>query len=81
MFCIIWKNIVQGAKYVNSPMLILNAILGVIGVFIACSIIDFIVEKVIINNLIKLLSNIYYKVKQLKKYIRIKNKLIEFYNN
>ena len=78
---IIWKNIVQGAKYVNSPMLILNAILGVIGVFIACSIIDFIVEKVIINNLIKLLSNIYYKVKQLKKYIRIKNKLIEFYNN
>ena len=78
---IIWKQIVQGTKYINSPFLILNAIIGVLGVFFICFIIDCIVEKLIINNLIKIISKIYHKIKQIKKYEKLENKIIKFYNN
>ena len=37
---IIWLDIVQGAKYTNSPYLIINAIVGVISVFVVCAIIE-----------------------------------------
>lgn len=81
-FCdIIWQNILRGASYISSPMLILNATLGVIGLFIACSIIDFIVEKFVINNLMKVLTKIYYRLKQMKMYVKLENKIIDFYNN
>lgn len=78
---IIWKQIVQGSKFINSPFLILNAICGVVGVFLISMIIDFIVEKLIIKNLVKIISIIYNKVKQMKIYMKLENKVIEFYNN
>ena len=78
---IIWKQIVQGNKFINSPLLILDAIGGVVGVFLISMIIDLIVEKLIINNLVKIMSIIYNKVKQMKIYMKLENKVIEFYNN
>lgn len=78
---IIWEQIVQGSKYVNSPFLILNAIGGVIGVFLIAMVIDFIVEKLIISSLVKIISKIYYKIKQTNTYIKLENEMIEFYNN
>ncbi len=77
---IIWNKIVQGAKFINSPFLILNAILGVLGVFIISSIIYWVVENAIIVNLIKIIENIYHRTKEIKRYNELKNKVIEFYN-
>ena len=78
---IIWKQIVQGSKFINSPFLILNAIGGVIGVFLISMLIDLVVEKLIIKNLVKIISKIYNKVRQMKMYIKSENKVIELYNN
>lgn len=78
---IIWKQIVQGNKFINSPLLILDAIGGVVGVFLISMIIDLIVEKLIINNLVKIISKVYNKVRQMKMYIKLENKVIEFYDN
>ena len=78
---IIWKQIVRGSEFTNSPLLIINAILGVIGVFIISMIIYVIIEKLIINNLVKILSKIYYKVKETNLYIQAENKLVNYYNN
>lgn len=78
---IIWKQIVQGSKFINSPLLILNAIGGVIVVFLISMIIDLVVEKLIIKNLVKIVSTIYSKVKQMKICMKLENKVIEFYNN
>ena len=61
--------------------MILNAIGGVIGVFLIAMVIDFIVEKLIISSLIKIISKIYYKIKQTNTYIKLENEMIEFYNN
>lgn len=54
---------------------------GVIGVFIVCMIIDLIVQKLLINNLLKLLSKIYRILINSKLYVKAKNKIIDFYNN
>ena len=78
---IIWEDMIQVEKYINSPMLIFNAIFGVISVLLCAVIIDFIVEKIIINNSIKIISKIYYKIKQMKIYAKIENKVLQFYNN
>lgn len=78
---IIWKDVVQGSKFINSPLLILNAIGGVLGVFLISMIIDLVVEKLIIKNLVKILSKIYNKVKQMRLYTKLENKVIEFYNS
>ncbi len=78
---IIWKQLIQGSTYINSPMLILNAIFGVISVFLCAMVIDFVIERIIINNLIKIISKIYYKIKQMKVYTKIENKVLQFYNN
>ena len=77
---IIWKQLIQGSRYIDLPSLILNAIFGVISVFLCAMIIDFIVEKIIINNLIKIISKIYYKIKEMKIYVKIENKVLQFYN-
>lgn len=78
---IIWKQLIQGSKYINSPMLILNAVFGVISVLLFAMLIDFIIEKIIINNLIKIISKTYYKIKQTKAYKKIENKVLQFYNS
>ena len=78
---IIWEDIVLVEKYINSQMLIINATLSVIGVFIVCALIDIIIEKFVIKNLIKLLSKIFNRIKQMKIYMQVQNKIIEFYNN
>lgn len=77
---IIWNKIIQGNKFANSPLLILNGILGGLGVFIISAIIYWIIEKIIIINLIKIIEKICNKVKEIKLYDELKNKVIEFYN-
>ncbi len=42
---IIWLDIVQGAKYINSPYLIINIICGVTSVFVVCVTIEMIRQK------------------------------------
>ena len=78
---IIWKQIVKGNEFINSPLLILNAILGVLGVFIVSMIIYIIVEKLIINNLLKIFSKIYSKLRCTKKYMYLEAKLVKYYNS
>ena len=78
---IIWKQIVKGNEFINSPLLILNAILGVLGVFIVSMIIYIIVEKLIINNLLKIFSKIYSRLRCTKKYMYLKEKLVKYYNS
>ena len=78
---IIWKQLIQGSTYINSPMLILNATFGVISVFLCAMVIDLVIEKIIISNLIKIISKISYKIKQMKVYRKIENKVLQFYNN
>ena len=77
---IIWRQLIQGSKYINSPLLIINAILGVSSVFIIAIIIDIIIEKIIINNIMKLITKIVKKIKQKKLYIRLESKIIKFYS-
>ena len=78
---IIWKQMVRGYNYINSPILIINAICGVLGVFLIALILDIIIDKLLVNNLLKLLSKIWHKMKKLKKYDRFKNSIAKFYNN
>ena len=78
---IIWKQIVQGSNYINSPFLIINAIVAVIGVFLISMIIYLVVEKLIIKNLVKILSKIYNKVKQMEMYVKLENRVTAFYNS
>lgn len=76
----IWKELVQGNKYINSPLLIINAIIGVICVFVICSIISFIVENYVVKYVMKILERIGYKISKQKLYIKVKTKLVDFYN-
>ena len=78
---IIWKQIVRGSAFINPPLLIVNAICGVLFVFIASMLIYIVVEKLIIKNLVKMLSKIYHKVKNTNLYLRIENKLANYYNS
>ena len=78
---IIWKQIVRGNEFINSPLLIINAICGVIGVFIISMLIDIIVEKLIVKNFVKILSKIYHRIRNTNLYIQVENKLIRYYNS
>ena len=71
---------VQASKYVNSPLLIINAIIGVLAVFIICSIISFIIENYVIKYLMKILEKLGYKISEQKLYIKAKTRLKDFYN-
>ncbi len=77
----IWKNIVQGNKYINSPVLIINAIIGVIAIFVICSIISFIIENYVVKYVMKILEKIGYKISKQKLYLKVKTRLADFYNN
>lgn len=77
---VIWKNIINVVQYINSPLLILNAILGVLSVFIICAFIDLIFEKVINRNLMQLISKLYKRVKQCKIYNVLQKRIINYYN-
>ena len=78
---LIWQDIVQGSKYTNSPLLIINAIIGVVGIFVICSIISFIVENYVVQYVMKILEKIGYKISKQKLYLKVKTKLADFYNN
>ena len=77
---IIWEQLVNGNKYINLPFLILNAVGGVAGVFLLAMVIDFIIEKLIINNLIKIMSKNYYLIRKKNIYKKLETKIINFYN-
>lgn len=64
---IIWGNIIQGAKYIESPLLIINAIVGVLLVFIVCFIIELIEQNIIQNRVMKLIDKINIKRKEVIK--------------
>ena len=78
---IIWKNIIKGGQYINSPLLIFNAIFGVLMVFIKCIIIDLIFKRIIVTNFMKLISKISKIIKNMEIYIILKNKVIHLYEN
>ena len=78
---IIWKNIIKGGQYINSPLLIFNAIFGVLMVFITCMIIDLIFKRIIVTNFMKLISKISKIIKNMEIYIILKNKVIHLYEN
>lgn len=78
---IIWEKIVQGYNYINSPFLIINAICGVLGVFLVALILDIVIEKIFVNNLLKLISRIWSQLKKSKNFGRLKNNIVKFYIN
>lgn len=72
---IIWVKIVNGNKYVESPILIMNALIGIVECFIISSIIELFVNKIIQKNIMRLLENIYNKVSRKRNFIKIENKI------
>jgi len=64
---IIWKRIIQGPKYQDSPLLIINAIMGVLLVFVICTLIEIIQQNVLQNQLMKLIDKINIKRKDVVK--------------
>ncbi len=69
---IIWKSIVKGSVYANSPWLIINSMIGIIGVLIACIIIEFLIQNIIQKNIMKLLEKISKKLLNTKFVSKIK---------
>lgn len=78
---IIWKRIVNGNAFINSPFLVIHAIISIFGVFLVSLVIDIIIENIIHKNLMKFLENLYIKIKNLKITENIYLKIDKFYNN
>lgn len=68
---IIWEKLIKGANLINyEPIyLICNAIIGILGVFIICAIIDLLMKNTLQKFFIKVSENVYSKIRE-----NIKNK-------
>ena len=76
---IIWKNIVNANNYINSNLLIYNALFGIIVVFFGCIIIDLFVQKILQPVIFKIFKRIFNNVSKTKLFNNIKFKLDSLY--
>ena len=63
---IIWNKIIRATEYTDSILLLPYSIVAVIGVFIVCSIIDYIISNSIVQGITNTINNMFEKIKNKK---------------
>lgn len=69
----LWKDLIQGVKFIYSPLLIFNAIGGVLVVFFIGVIVDLVIERLVIQNIVNLLSKIYHYIEKISIFNKAKD--------
>lgn len=69
----LWKDLIQGAKFIYSPLLIFNAIGGVLVVFFIGVIVDLVIERLVIQNIVNLLPKIYHYIEKISIFNKAKD--------
>ena len=74
----IWRTLISGNKYIESPWFVIYSILAILFIFIICCIAHLFIEKILINNIYVLIEKIYHKICKKDIFIKIRKNINNF---